>query len=175
MYSNKYQNQMTYVPPNNNMQQMPFQQQYANPHMQNFMQTQFQPHPMINPIFLNNNTPQTNQSHVSLRDMPRTSLTKTFIFDDNKGSNKINIVFEVTTGNKYNVVAPVTMMLKDLLRKFLEKLHVPISLLGKEIFFIFNADKISPNEEKTINQMHINDSSKIMVIDTHNLIGAKNK
>ena len=95
------------------------------------------------------------------------------MFDMDNPSPKVNIVFQVTVGNKFNVIAPNSMKMKDLFINFITKLGLSTQSIGKDIFFVYNALRVDPNENRTLSEMSIIDSSIIMVIDTKGLIGAK--
>ena len=143
--------------------------------MQYVTQPQFSPPTIINHPQNNAEPPKVTQSQVSIGNKNSKPVTNRFIFAEKNSGKKINIFFETTVGNRYQVIAPSDMKLKNLFQKFLEKLKVSIIFLGNQIFFVSNANKFNSNEERTVAEMGIIDSSIIMVMDTHNLIGGKNK
>ena len=85
---------------------------------------------------------------------------------------KINLLFQTTTGNKQKVIAPASMQMKDLFKKYILNMGLEENILGKDIFFISNAIRLDVNETKTISEMKLYDNSLILVMDTQNLIGA---
>ena len=109
----------------------------------------------------------------SLRNMKPNPETMRMMFDMDNPAPKVNMVFQVTVGTKFRVIAPNTMKLKDLFINFMTNLGFSTDIIGKTIYFVFNANKLDPNENRTIKEMKIIDSSLILIIDLQNLIGAK--
>ena len=93
---------------------------------------------------------------------------------------RINIIFETGTGLIFNFPTPLNVSVSELLYKFIRKVGVSDSLLGKKIFFIFNGKTIPINEPRSVNTFFNEENlgaanqTKIVVIDGNNVIGALN-
>ena len=95
---------------------------------------------------------------------------------------RINIIFETGTGLIFNFPTPLDVSVSQLLNKFIRKVGVSESLLGKKIFFIFNGKTIPINEPRSV-ETYFKEKSyglasnqiKIVVIDGNNVIGALNQ
>ena len=95
---------------------------------------------------------------------------------------RMNIIFETGTGLKFNFPTPLNVSVSQLLYKFIRKVGVSDSLLGKKIFFIINGETIPINEPRSV-ETYFRDKSygltsnqiKIVVIDGNNVIGALNQ
>ena len=123
---------------------------------------------------LNNQVPQINTSNIN-RLFKSSHNSSLFIdSDDINDINdiKINLNFQTTGGIKQKVIAPASMQMKDLFKKYILKIGLEENILGKDIFFISNAIRLDVNETKTISEMKLYDNSLILVMDTQNLIGA---
>ena len=91
---------------------------------------------------------------------------------------KLNILFETGAGHKLNIPTPTTVTVEQLLLKYIERVNVSPTLLGKKIFFLVNGKSIPINEksstEKYFRDMAYgaNNQIKVIVIDASNVIGA---
>ena len=91
---------------------------------------------------------------------------------------RINIIFETGTGLIFNFPTPLNVSVSELLYKFIRKVGVSDSLLGKKIFFIFNGKTIPIDESRSVgvyfNEENLGaaNQTKIVVIDGNNVIGA---
>ena len=90
---------------------------------------------------------------------------------------RINVIFEVSTGPKVNIPAPPNETVEGILNKFCERAGVSPLLLKKEIVCVYNATVLNSSDQTTIqqflqNNMGLNDQAKIVVIDAQNIIGA---
>ena len=90
---------------------------------------------------------------------------------------RINVIFEVSTGPKVNIPAPPNETVEGILNKFCERAGVSPLLLKKEIICVYNATVLNSSDKTTIqqflqNNMGLNDQAKIVVIDAQNIIGA---
>ena len=90
---------------------------------------------------------------------------------------RINVIFEVSTGPKVNIPAPPNETVEGILNKFCERAGVSPLLLKKEIVCVYNATVLNSSDKTTIqqflqNNMGLNDQAKIVVIDAQNIIGA---
>ena len=91
---------------------------------------------------------------------------------------KLNILFETGAGHKLNVPTPTNVTVEELLIKYITRVGVSPSLLGKKIFFLVNGKTI-PIHEKTKTEQFFgnlaygaNNQIKVIVIDASNVIGA---
>ena len=117
--------------------------------------------------------PTSSTGEKSLRNMNSSPDSMRMMFDMDNPAPKVNIVFLITVGNKFNVIAPNTMKVKDLFINFITKLGFSTDIIGKDVFFVYNALRVDHNENRTINEMKIIDFSQIYVIDTKGVIGSK--
>ena len=90
---------------------------------------------------------------------------------------RINVIFEVSTGPKVNIPAPPNETVEGILNKFCERAGVSPLLLKKEIVCVYNATVLNSSDQTTIqqflqNNLGLNDQAKIVVIDAQNIIGA---
>ena len=145
----------------------------------------------LNPnLFANNNPNQNNMAKNQFgnmnnnmntgaqgRSLPRKQFPYVESYPGYNGP-RINVIFEISTGPKLNIAAPVTETVQGLLFKFCERAGVSPILLKKEIICIYNAIFINPNNTQSLQQffnqnLGLNDQAKIVVIDAKNIIGAK--
>ena len=150
----------------NNMYQNFFQMNQNNP---NFLQ-QFAYYPQ-----------STQNIIVNGGVMPRPNRNQSSGYYDlfpNYIGPKLNIFFETGAGHKLNMIAPTTVTVEELLIKYINKVGVSPSLLGKKIIFLVNGKIIPINEKSTIEEFFrnsafgVNSLVKVIVIDASNVIGA---
>ncbi len=97
------------------------------------------------------------------------------IYDANsKGtiSEKMNVVFQLTSGKKFIISAAVNMSLKKLFKKFVRKIGFDEIILQKDIYFIYKGETMNINEEKDLRNMELYDNAIILVMDVQGIIGA---
>ena len=95
--------------------------------------------------------------------------------------NRINIVFCNTGGIKINMVAPLEVKMKDLLKIFHIKLQIYGQLIIKkninkieEYYFFYNGSIIPLNEQKTISQFGLAGTIETIIFnDKNNIMGGK--
>ena len=99
-------------------------------------------------------------------------------FDDFPGNNnrKINIYFDIVTGLKINIAAPINIKVKDLLLVFAKKVGISPNDLGK-LIFLYNGYKININEEKDLISFgfEFGITYRIVVVNSDNLMGGNSK
>ena len=123
-------------------------------------------------IYHNNNNPINVSGGGANNSIPNTS----YDLSQNSNDTKINVVFNHPTGKKITITCPSSMKVKDLLFQYISRVGVNISLIGKDIFFIYNGLKINENEEKDIEHYFFSGTlHNILVVDTKNIIGAKSQ
>ena len=89
-------------------------------------------------------------------------------------SDIINVCFEISSGQKFNEHATKRMNIRDLLIQFITRLGFKKDIIRKDICFLFNGLSIDKKQyKKTLKEMGIENNSKILVIDTKGIIGAK--
>ena len=89
-----------------------------------------------------------------------------------QGEDIINIAFDASTGVKTIVSVKNTTPLKEILKKYMEKIGLPENLIGTEIFFLFNGQKVDTNSEETPKQLKYKNMVAFTVFDQGNVIGA---
>ena len=94
-------------------------------------------------------------------------------------NNRINIVFCNTGGIKINMVAPLEVQMKDLLKFF----HINLQIYGQyiikkniykieEYYFLYKGSIISLNEQKTISQLGMAKTVETIIFySKNNIIG----
>ena len=98
---------------------------------------------------------------------------RTYIVETNDiFSNKMNIKFQLSSGNKINMVVPETISLKTLLEEFVRKIGFDKKILNRDIYFLYNGIKMDINDIRSVIDLNINDSSIILVVDTKGILGA---
>ena len=91
---------------------------------------------------------------------------------------KLNILFETGAGHKLNIPTPTTVTVEELLIKYITRVGVSPSLLGKKIFFLVNGKTIPIHEKSKTEEFFrnlaygANNQIKVIVIDASNVIGA---
>jgi hypothetical protein len=121
---------------------------------------------------LNQKPPQMNRP--TIRNQFKDNNNSILILDSINGNNtlKYNIVFQTCAGTKHKIIAPINLRMIDLFKYYVRKIGLSEYVLGKDLFFISNANKIDVKETRTIKEMGITDNQLILVIDAKNLVGA---
>ena len=180
---NAYQNQFLMNPNFNMLNQIQFNQMLINYLAQN---------PGLFGNFNKNNNQSNNNNNmkgfqtieanntmgtgVKGGNLPRKELPNYDSYPLYKGQ-RINVIFEVSTGPKVTIPAPPNETVEGILNKFCERAGVSPLLLKKEIICVYNATVLNSSDKTTIqqflqNNMGLNDQAKIVVIDAQNIIGA---
>ena len=119
-----------------------------------------------NCIFVEKVKPNNNSSTTKINDLNTKENYNTEILGD-----PINIGFNASSGLKVIITVGKNNTIKDALIKYCNKIGVDTSLIGKEIIFLFNAEKLNIEDRKKIGQL-LKDNDQITVIDQINIIGA---
>jgi len=82
-----------------------------------------------------------------------------------------NIIFCYQDGNMTTVKAPTNMKICDLFKFLMNSLGISERVLEKKLFFFFNGRRLSPHEQRTVEQLLTN-ISKITVMDSQEVVGA---
>ena len=90
-------------------------------------------------------------------------------FDD---SPKVNVILNTMKGHKTNIIASYNMPVKDLLLLYVQKLGLGPAVMGDSLFFLFNGQKISVNEQRTVYDLGLHNGGQIVVLDIKGVIGA---
>ena len=102
------------------------------------------------------------------------STNLNFVIETNDSiSEKINVKFQLSAGNKINIVVPETIALNVLLEEFVRKIGFDKRILEKDIYFLYNGLRMNLYDIRSINCMGIHDGSMILVVDTKGILGAK--
>ena len=92
----------------------------------------------------------------------------------NNSPNKINVVFNTTTGKTLTILIDHGKTVNDLIKIYFMRVEQP-DLINREgeICFVYNASKIEfNNQQKVEDFFRFNSNPSILVNDVHNLIGA---
>ena len=92
-----------------------------------------------------------------------------FNLNDN---SKLNIKFQLSAGFSFQFWVDKNMTVCELLKLFVKNVNLEEDVIDKEIFFIFNAQKIGLNNSEKIEKFFCNDRI-IIVLDSNNIIGKK--
>ncbi len=86
-----------------------------------------------------------------------------------------SFVFHASSGLRVIITVPKYYTIKQLLRFYAKKIGVGEGVLGKDIYFFFNAILMDINEERTIYDYFDKNKNNITitVIDRNNVIGAE--
>ena len=103
--------------------------------------------------------------------MPMSNFSESAIFP---GDDIMNLLFTTTTNLKVILRAKGRATFKDLLIKLCNKLHINESyvFVEKYIILIYDGVKLNVEDNRTLREVFKNNNPNIIVIDTHNLIGA---
>jgi len=120
----------------------------------------------------NNNNPINVSGGRANNSIPNTS----YDLSQNSNDTKINVVFIHPNEKKIMMICPSSLKVKDLLVQYVSRVGISNSLIGKDIFFIYNGLKINEKEEKDIEHYFFSGMlHNILVVDTKNIIGAKSQ
>ena len=86
---------------------------------------------------------------------------------------KINLIFEITTGLKFSFIIDGDKTFREAVIMFCNKVKKPFSTIQKNIFFVFNAQKLDVEDNRKLIQISSgNNMMMICVVDVTNIIGA---
>ena len=136
---------------------------------------------------VNNNTnpsPSTNDPNQPKEIIPRGEKTlylKTNELQGNNMSNNfqsmgnnaiVNVTLTATSGLKVVIPAPKSMSFKELFQNYAMKASIPVNAIGKDIVFLFNAEKLNPQSTEPISTRFNSFAANVTVLDQNNIIGA---
>ena len=88
------------------------------------------------------------------------------------GNDIINVTLNATTGFKVVIPAPKTMTFEDLFINFANKAGVPVSTIGEQIVFLYNAEKLDAKSKQPISSLFKSFNANVTVLDQGGIIGA---
>ena len=120
----------------------------------------------------NPNPPQPNPNNSELKELiPRNTpnFSSNEALDPNQ--NIVNVTFKVSTGTQANIAVNGNITIEQLIKKYIHKLNLSENVIGKDIMFIFNGQKLDPHLKQDVNSTFGN-GGLISVYDINNIIGA---
>ena len=88
------------------------------------------------------------------------------------GNDIINVTLTATTGFKVVIPAPKSMTFEDLFINFANKAGVPVSTIGEQIVFLYNAEKLDAKSKQPISSLFKSFNANVTVLDQGGIIGA---
>ena len=67
--------------------------------------------------------------------------------------------------------SPPDISVAELIKNYINKINLPVSVLDKDITFIYKTNALNPYNNETINSI-FNDNSLVLAIDSQNIIAA---
>ena len=144
---------------------------------------------------INNNNPNDNQNEIYVHSssgseepkqiLPRTEKTlylkpNELKMNPNPNFNQfagldngiINVNLRTTSGFSVIINAPKSMSFEDLFINFANKAGVPQSTIGKELIFLYNAQKMDTKSKLPLSSLFKTTNAKITIVDVQGIIGA---
>ena len=144
---------------------------------------------------INNNNPNDNQNDIYVHSssgseepkqiLPRTEKTlylkpNELKMNPNPNFNQfagldngiINVNLRTTSGFSVIINAPKSMSFEDLFINFANKAGVPPSTIGKELIFLYNAQKMDTKSKLPLSSLFKTTNAKIIIVDVQGIIGA---
>ena len=144
---------------------------------------------------INNNNPNDNQNDIYVHSssgseepkqiLPRTEKTlylkpNELKMNPNPNFNQfagldngiINVNLRTTSGFSVIINAPKSMSFEDLFINFANKAGVPPSTIGKELIFLYNAQKMDTKSKLPLSNLFKTTNAKITIVDVQGIIGA---
>ena len=87
-------------------------------------------------------------------------------------NNLRNINLNASSGLKVLIRINRYKTIADLFKVYIQRLGIGQNVLGKDIIFLFNAETLTPQDTRIINEVFPKDFSTITVLDQKNIIGA---
>ena len=92
---------------------------------------------------------------------------------NNTNPNIINISFTASTGLKLIIATPTNITIKQLIKKYLDRLGLPFENVDNNLTFLFNGGKVDPESNELLSEKFKN-NMVITVFDKAGVIGALN-
>ena len=115
---------------------------------------------MQNQIEINNRLIEKLMQNISKKDD---------LFPGNTGP-RIDIIFTASSGLRLIIATPLNIRICDLLSAYVKKLNLSENLIGKELIFLFNAERLKKDEQKTVSEFGFKNHSTITVLDRGNIL-----
>ena len=146
---------------------------YNSAALMNMMMNWMNSNPLLLQMY-NNNMFQNNNMNFNNNNMNfNNNVPNNFAAPQNIDELQCNVTFITQTGKKIMMSCPYNTKLKDFLVKYASRMGISESLIGKDIYFIFNGLKVNEKEEASIGQfVRGTTNPTILVIDTKNILGA---
>ena len=116
-----------------------------------------------------------NNNYINNEFKDKFEHNENFKYNPMENDHKINLLFQHSKGQIFNIVISPNATFKTAVKKFCDKVHLPFSDLTKnknKIFFLYNASKLDIEDSSTLAQIGLRDFSSILVNDNINIIGA---
>ena len=91
----------------------------------------------------------------------------------NTNPNIINISFTASTGLKLIIATPTNITIKQLIKKYLDRLGLPFEHVDNDLTFLFNGGKVDPESNELLS-VNFKNNMVITVFDKAGVIGALN-
>ena len=104
--------------------------------------------------------------------MPSFSNFPNFTGFNNNNNNVINVNLTASTGFKVIIPAPKDMTFEELFINFANKASIPVSAIGEQVVFLYNAEKLDPKSKSPLSSLIQASIANITVIDQAGIIGA---
>ena len=92
---------------------------------------------------------------------------------NNTNPNIINISFTASTGLKLIIATPTNITIKQLIKKYLDRLGLPFENVDNNLTFLFNGGKVDPESNELLS-VNFKNNMVITVFDKAGVIGALN-
>ena len=92
---------------------------------------------------------------------------------NNTNPNIINISFTASTGLKLIIATPTNITIKQLIKKYLDRLGLPFEHVDNNLTFLFNGGKVDPESNELLS-VNFKNNMVITVFDKAGVIGALN-
>ena len=84
----------------------------------------------------------------------------------------IVVYFDASTGQKVSIPIGLNITIKDAFILFCNKVAINYSDIEKEIFFLYNGQRLRCDDNTTLKQIGIRNKFSITVFDQGNVVGA---
>lgn len=85
--------------------------------------------------------------------------------------DKLNIMFNTSSGLKIQLSLGGNQTIKDAMIKFCSKVGIDSSCIDENLIFLYEGERLRTDDKRTLKKLHLN-SGIITVIDTKDIIGA---
>ena len=92
-------------------------------------------------------------------------------FQNFADSNIITVILTVSTGFKVFIPAPKDMTFEELFINFANKASIPVSAIGEQVVFLYNAEKLAPKSKNPLSSLIQTSIANITVLDQGGING----